>query len=237
MRLLAVDSSTATCSVALMVRGELALECTGNLEQTHARHLLGLVDGVLARTGIAPADIDAYAVTTGPGSFTGLRIGIAAVKGFALAFDRPVVGISTLSALAWPWLGTRRLFCSMIDARKKEVYAQVYRLADGRLDPVMPARVTPPGPLVEQIRKTGEACRFAGSGAVCYRGVVEERMGGRAVFVPVIQNSVRAAAVAAMAHGILKNGGGQSVHELLPCYIRKSDAEKKRGVLSGPGRC
>lgn len=228
MNLLAVDTAGKACSAALMSRGEIKAEFYAYLAQTHARHLMRLIDSVLEAAGIGTDEIEAFGVTTGPGSFTGLRIGIATVKGMALAHEKPAAGVSCLSVLAYPFRFEERLICPVIDARKGEVYAAVYRTGQNALAEVRPAFVCPPDELAEKIMEMEEPCLFAGSGAALYRDYIARRLGPGACFAPDSANHIRAGAVAEMAYSRLIRGKGESVFDLIPFYVRKSDAERKR---------
>lgn len=229
MNLLAVDSATHTCSVALMQQGKITAEFGTDLDQTHARHLMRLIDAVLALAGQQVSELDALAVTSGPGSFTGLRIGMATVKGFAMAYGRPVCPVSCLEALAWPYLGVSGLFCAMLDARKKQVYAQVFCLEQGRLEEIMPAQVAGPDMVIDEISALGrQSCWFAGSGAVLYNERIISRLSGSARLAPGVQNRIRAAVVAEMAGEMLRSGAVIDAAGVVPHYIRQSDAERKK---------
>ncbi len=228
MNLLAVDSATQTCSVALMQQGRIVAEFGADPDQTHARHLMKLIDSVLNAAGQKVANLDAMAVTSGPGSFTGLRISMAVVKGFALAFNRPVCPVSSLATLAWPYLGVSGLFCSMIDARKKQVYAQIFRLEQGRVEEVTSACAAAPDQVIESIRQLNEPCWFAGSGAVLYKELIAKQLSNRAYMAAGVQNTIRAAAVAEIACEMIRGGYTKNAVDIVPQYIRRSDAERKQ---------
>lgn len=229
MNLLAVDSATRTCSVALMQQGKITAEFGADLDQTHSRHLMRLIDSVLELAGQQISDLDALAVTSGPGSFTGLRIAMATVKGFAMAHRLPVCPVSCLEALAWPYLGVSGLFCSMLDARKKQVYAQVFCLEQGRVEEIIPAQVADPDQIMDLIAGLGKPlCWFAGPGAGVYRELITGRFAGTARLVPGVQNRIRAAVVAEMAKEMMAAGSGRDPAGVVPRYIRKSDAEREQ---------
>ena len=127
MRVLAVDTATSSCSVAIVDGEELVSEITLISGETHSRHLSSLIEALTRTAGLALEQIEGFAVTRGPGSFTGLRIGIGTVKGLAVAGNRPMAGVSTLAALAWQVGPTDHTICPMVDARRNEVYAAFYR--------------------------------------------------------------------------------------------------------------
>ncbi|MEJ2037554.1 MAG: tRNA (adenosine(37)-N6)-threonylcarbamoyltransferase complex dimerization subunit type 1 TsaB, partial [Desulfosarcinaceae bacterium] len=128
MRILAVDTSTEACAVALTQGEQLLGEITLGHGQTHARFLMQAVHDLFSLTGTALNDVQGFVVGRGPGSFTGLRIGISTVKGLAMAAGKPLVGISSLSVLAHQASGKQVLVCPMLDARRKEVYWTLYRI-------------------------------------------------------------------------------------------------------------
>ncbi|MGD9134883.1 MAG: tRNA (adenosine(37)-N6)-threonylcarbamoyltransferase complex dimerization subunit type 1 TsaB, partial [Desulfobacterales bacterium] len=152
MKILALDTATQSCSVAVTNDGFLSAELSIVKSQTHSKHLMELIHSVLEIAGFHPGDLDGLAVTIGPGSFTGLRIGISTVKGLAYALARPVVGISTLEALAWQCGQTSYLICPLIDARKGEVYGATYGFNEGRLIQKTGPRAMVPEAVVEDIK-------------------------------------------------------------------------------------
>lgn len=233
MNLLAVDTAGRTCSAALVSNGRIRAELFVHFDQTHARHLMKLVDSLMQLAGLQIADMDAYGVTVGPGSFTGLRIGLATIKGFALACSKPVAGITSLSALAYPLRENPELLCPAIDARKGEVYAQIYKAGQNALNPVCQAWVCAPEALAEYIGQLDTPCRFMGSGALLYRDLLERRLGEFALFAPDAANHIRAGVVGEMAWHRVSRGQAQSGFDLVPEYIRESDAERKKVLPAG----
>lgn len=222
MRLLAVDTSTLSCGVAVADGEDLLSETLLISRQTHSRHLLAMVEETLARSGLALSEMDGFAVTRGPGSFTGLRIGMSVVKGLAEVAGKPVVGISTLSALARGASLSDRPVLAMLDARKGEVYAALYR-ADGRgkMDETLAPEAIRPEALLGRI--DGEVL-CVGTGAVTYGVLLRETLGRRAVFSPA-QDVIRPSVVAALAYEAFRRGEGEDAATLAPLYLRKSDAE------------
>ncbi|MCF8112005.1 MAG: tRNA (adenosine(37)-N6)-threonylcarbamoyltransferase complex dimerization subunit type 1 TsaB [Desulfobacteraceae bacterium] len=227
MNLLAIDTSGVACSAALLSSGRLQAEIFAGFDQTHARHVMGLINLLMQAVNIEAGEINYFGVTSGPGSFTGLRIGMATIKGLALAYGKPVAGISSLLALAYPLRFTKGLACSVIDARKSELYSEIYRFSGSDHTVVSPASVCSPDQLVSKVSGLGEPCLFTGGGATLYRDRISERLGSLASFVPDEAGQIRAGTVAELAYQSILKGGGCSAEELLPVYIRKSDAETK----------
>ncbi len=224
MKLLTVDTSTSTCSVALTIDGRLAAESLFDTERTLSERLLASVDVVLRDSGVCLDDLDGYGVALGPGSFTGVRIGVSTVKGLSLATGKPVTGFSSLSMLAMNFPACSLPVCTLFDARKKEVYAALYRC--GALpEQVIADCVIPPERFLASIE--GPAL-FAGNGALKYRGLIEETLGERAVFAPDHCHQPRAAAGAVLALETFRAGALLPLPSLNPTYIRPSEAELTR---------
>lgn len=222
MNILAVDTATNSCSVAVTVDGKLAAELTTVKNETHSKHLMELIHLVLKNAGFGVGDLDGLAVTIGPGSFTGLRIGISTIKGLALALGKPVVGISTLKALARQCGRTPHLICPLLDARKGEVYAAAYGINEGQLIQKAPARAMIPEAVVEDIKSP---CVFIGTGARLYRQRIAAAAGNLAHFVPEDQNTLKASSVAFLSMPRFEANDTDGIGSLVPHYIRKSDAE------------
>jgi tRNA threonylcarbamoyladenosine biosynthesis protein TsaB len=232
MKILAVDTATKSCSVAVTEDGAVLGELTSVSHQTHSRHLMEMVHQVLGNAGVGMASVDGFAVTIGPGSFTGLRIGISSIKGLAYAVDKPVVGASSLEALARQSIPASDNICALIDARKGEVYAALYNFTGGALIREQDEIVLSTDDLLKQIERP---CIFLGSGAVLYRGMIEQKLGDLAAFAPQQHHHIRASTVAEIGRIRLEQGDHVGTAELVPRYIRKSDAELNFGKkLSGP---
>ena len=210
--------------MALTVGGRLVAETLFNLEKTHASRLLGLVDTTLGVAGLTVKDMDCIGVALGPGSFTGLRVGIATVKGLALVADKQVCGFSSLAMLAMniPWAS--HPVCPMFDAKKKEVYAALYACRY-LPSPLIEDCVAPPGDFLERLEG---AVIFVGEGALAYRDLIVDRLGERALFAPPSAHLPRASNGAVLAGVVFEKGGAVSPAALLPCYIRPSEAEIAR---------
>ena len=230
MKILALDTATPSCSVAVTDDGFLRAELTTCKNQTHSKHLMKTIDTALASADMGVEDLDGFAVTIGPGSFTGLRIGISTIKGLAFAVDKPVVGISSLEALAWQCAERAHLICAMLDARKAEVYCATYRFIAGRLEEQSPACAVKPESFVRQMKAP---CVFIGSGAQLYRPKIENIIGDLAHFRPFDSDIIRASSVAFLSLQRFKSNDTESVANLVPHYIRKSDAELSVAAQSG----
>lgn len=156
MRILAIETSTLLGGVAVTDDSSgLIAEVRLNVKLTHSERLMTEIDHVMKRSGLQVSDIDAFAVSIGPGSFTGLRIGVSTVKGFSYATGRPIVSVPTLEAFAWNFPFSRYPVCTLLDARKKEVYAALFRWGDGGFTRLIDETSTKVDMLLEKI-KAGE---------------------------------------------------------------------------------
>lgn len=235
---LAADTSTSINTVAVCRRApdgafsvlsETIVEC-GRL---HSERLLATVEWVLAEAGSALSEIDLFAISIGPGSFTGLRIGAATWKGLAFGVDRPLMAVPTLDALCGVYPVHSGLICPMLDARMKEVFGAVYRIEAGRRVPLIAGRACPvevllADPALQSARQQQPAV-FFGDGARVYRdrilAVVPD-----AIFAPPHCNAPRAACVAAEALERMDAGCSADPGLAAPVYLRPSQAEQARAL-------
>lgn len=222
MKILAVDTSARSCSVAIADNEILLAELINEAGETHSKHLMDMIKEAFEISGLRPSEVDGFAVTKGPGSFTGLRIGISSVKGLAAATGKPVAGISTLDALAAQAPVTFCLICAMIDARKGEVYSSRYRFVDGLVKKESKENNLLPEEAIESIY---EPCIFIGDGANTYRNIIEDKIGGHARFLPDAFNTIKASTVAFMGMKKFEDNDIEDVGNFAPFYIRKSDVK------------
>ena len=224
MRILAVDTATISCSVAIVDGGSLTAEFTLNRKETHSRHLMEMIDTILKISGSDLSGVDGFAVTKGPGSFTGLRIGISTIKGLAAASGKPIVGVSSLKALAAQVPYSPNLICPLMDARKGEVYFSRYRFINGRLKRQTEEQVTGPENALDDLK---ESCLFVGDGALIYKDIILEKLGALASFAPMPHHTIRASVVAHLCMAKFNNKKTDKIENFSPRYIRRSDAELK----------
>jgi len=222
MKIIAVDTSTTSCSVAVVDEDSLLAEMTIVRDQTHSKHLMGIIHTVIGFSGLAISAVDGFAVTRGPGTFTGLRIGISTVKGLALASGKPIVGVSSLDALAEQCACSGYLICPMIDARRGEVYFSRYRFQDGMLKKEIVEGVLPPD---QAVRDINEPSLFVGSGALLYQDVLVQTLGKWMSFALPSQHTIRASTVARLSLRRFEKADTNDVSTFTPQYIRKSDAQ------------
>jgi tRNA threonylcarbamoyladenosine biosynthesis protein TsaB len=226
MIILAVDTTTPSGSVALLRDGDLVGEFDLESASTHSARLLGSVDLLLRADGMDIQSVDAYAVAAGPGSFTGIRIGLSAVKSLAFASGKPVAPVSTLEALASK-IATPpvRLACPVLDAKKGEIYAALFEVRTSRLVEVIPQGAYDPEAFFARL-PTHRVTSFIGNGLPLYREKLlayvrdKGRFPRRSLFI--------AAEVGRLGHQMLLEGKGIRAGELEPTYFRRSQAEEEK---------
>lgn len=230
--LLAIDTADATAGVALLVDGRLAAEFVEVSAYRHSERLFSLVDEALAGAGVGRRELGAVAVTVGPGSFTGLRVGLATAKGIAFALKRPLAGVSTLEALARGAMPFPGLVVPLLDARKRQVYGAAYRGRDGAVA-VHPAAWSPcelAGRVQAAAGASGGGHVLAlGSGLGPYRAVFEEALGEALACAPPSRWHVLPGQVALLGEEALRDGRAGDPAALTPLYLRRSEAEEAKG--------
>jgi tRNA threonylcarbamoyladenosine biosynthesis protein TsaB len=237
VRLLAVETSTLTGAVALLQSGSVVAESRVSVAVTHGERLMAAIDGVLRAARCELGDVDAFAVAVGPGSFTGLRIGVSTVKSLAFATGKPVVGVPTLDALAWTLPFCAYPVCPILDAKKDEVYAALYRTLDGRLELLEAPRAVAPATLAEELRATWEGpLVFLGDGVAPFGAVLGDILGTRARLAPGGLRLPSAATVGELGGAALARGDAADPAALVPLYLRPSEAEVARERRQRDGR-
>ncbi len=228
MKILAIETSTLLGGVAIIDDARILCELTLQVEETHSSQLLPAVEYVLNTVRLSPGELDGLAVATGPGSFTGLRIGMAAMKGLAVATSRPLIGIPTLEAMGWHFPFSSYLLCPLIDARMKEVYGACFRAESGEVVRVSEDVVLPPDEFLKTVKAPAI---FYGSGAIRYRREISEVLGDRALFPSQEIMGARASIVGMLALKRLRKADTDDLATLEPLYIRQAQAivsEKRR---------
>lgn len=228
MFILAIDTSSKTASIALLDEDEILSEIFINLGVNHSTVLLPVLQELFRISQLVPEKIDFFACTEGPGSFTGLRIGVSTVKGLSMATGKPIVGVSTLEALAFNCIGSGILVCPMMDAKKCQVYTALYRTGrDEKLEQIKKDTVTDVRAFLQDIQ---EEVMFVGDGAIQYRGIIKENLRGNAYYASPCHHSVRAAAVGFLAQSKYNKGDISDSVTFTPRYFRQSEAEVKHAL-------
>ena len=224
-RVVAVDTCTTSCSVAALNGGKERVELVFESRQTHTRHLMEMVAQALVAVHLEIEQIDLLAVTRGPGSFTGLRIGISTVMGLRAATSVPAVGFSSLEVLAHQAVGPAPWIVPMIDARRDEVYFSLFRATESGVERVAPDQVGAPDAVA--LPDAGPVL-FISNGAAGYRSAIEARHGRQARFASPASSTIHALTVAQCALARFVKNAAKPVEDLAPVYLRKSDAEINR---------
>ncbi len=224
MRILGIDTATRRASVGLLVDGEVAAEQSEMANGSHAVSLLPLIDAVLRDGGCSADQLDAVAISNGPGSFTGLRIGLSVAKGLAYATALRLVAVPTLEALARTVADHRGVICALLDARKGELYAACFESHAGGWRRLTPDQLVTPDAL-SRILPT--PCLVLGDAVARYVDVLRERLGPRATLLPFETYGPRGGMIARMGWERLQAGAVDELRGIEPFYVRPSDAERK----------
>jgi tRNA threonylcarbamoyladenosine biosynthesis protein TsaB len=230
VNVLALDTSGPVCGVAVTRDGRVLYEGAAVNKRTHSVNLLPMVEEALTRAGLTMEEIDLFAAVTGPGSFTGVRIGVSTVKGMAHGVNRTCVGVDALEALAAGAGDTRALLCPVQDARAGQVYGAVFAAGFPPVR-VMPDEALLLDALIDRALAAagdGQPLCFVGDGAAAYRAAIEARLGPRAVFPPAHLSFLRPAAVALLAEAHADEKGNYLA--LMPKYLRAPQAERARAA-------
>lgn len=226
MKLLAVETSSKTASVALVSEEKLLGEFTVQTKFTHSQSLLPMVDQMLKQAGVSITEIDGFAASVGPGSYTGLRIGIAAVKAFGFALNKPVYGVGTLMAMIDQAKEKMGILLALVDARRDRVYVAGIQRDDNGEQVVLPQQAMEVGHLLAWIAEQSEPVYLMGEGAVRYR---KELMTVQPTpqFLSARYATPTARTIAWQAYERLKHGEAADPDQLVPSYLAKTQAERE----------
>ena len=231
MKILALESSGLVASVALWCDGCLMGEYTTNFKKTHSQTLLPMLDGLMTTLGVPLDSCDALAVSAGPGSFTGLRIGSATAKGIGLALKLPIIEVPTVDAIAYNLFGTDRIICPLMDARRQQVYTGLYTFTGDRLTVITPQRVVSMDTVLKELNALGRPVIFTGDGVPVYKDMICQQCTADHVFAPAHLAAQRAGALAALAAVYYNDPEKQShivdASDHKPDYLRLSQAERE----------
>ncbi|GAB4163776.1 MAG: tRNA (adenosine(37)-N6)-threonylcarbamoyltransferase complex dimerization subunit type 1 TsaB [Geothermobacteraceae bacterium] len=231
-RYLIVDSSTPAGSLALCENGQVLAEYLRHLPGTHTEWLLQAIEYLLDQAGMRPDQLDAIAGVIGPGSFTGLRVGLATVKGLAMAAGLPVVPLSSLELLACGLPYATDPVCALLDARKQEVYSGLFDLTEGIPVAITDEAVLPPEELAARLEPT---CLLVGEGAFAYRDRFETLLSAGCQLAPRHLACPRAALAAELVAVRLQEDRTVDAASLVPRYLRASEAERARNMEVSAG--
>lgn len=230
MKLIVLESSGLVASVAIVEDNKLIGEYTTNFKKTHSQTLLPMLDAVVEMTETDLADVDAIAISGGPGSFTGLRIGSATAKGLGLALNCPIISVPTADAIAYNLYGVSDLICPLMDAKRNQVYTGLYTFEEGEFKVLCPQKAVGIEEIVAEINATGRPCVFLGDGVPVYKDYIDANLNLKAEYAPLHLTYQRAGAVGALAKVYFEAGKIQTAVEHKPEYLRLSQAERERAA-------
>ena len=228
MKILGIDSSGLVASVAVVEEDVMLAEYTVNYKKTHSQTLLPMLDAIVKMTELDLTTLDAIAVAAGPGSFTGLRIGSATVKGLGLALGKPVIPVPTVDGLAYNLYGTDKVICPLMDARRNQVYTGIYEFKGNELKVLEAQMAVDIAEVAEKLNKLGREVIFLGDGWPVYAGKLGELLKVPYMAAPAHMSRQRAGALATLAMCYAKEGKMQSAVVHQPDYLRLSQAERER---------
>ena len=233
MLVLAVDSSSSTATCALVKNDQILGEINLNSKKQHSVILMDLIDRLLTDYDLTIKDIDAFAISEGPGSFTGLRIGMATIKGLALGSKKPCVSISSLETLAYNAMTFDGIICPIIDALRDNVYTNLYKNVNGKLTSISEASCSSLEDLISTLNERGEKVIFIGDATQKHQARLKEEV-KLANFAPMNCLYPKASSLGELAIERLTNGLTNPLNEFVPVYLRKSQAEteyeKRMGI-------
>ena len=230
MNILMIDTSGPACGVAIARDGRVICELQLTSGKTHSQRVMPMVDQALEMCEMTAADIDLFGSVVGPGSFTGVRIGVSTVKALAHAAGKPCIGVDALEALAANVTGFDGVVCPILDARAQQVYGAMFeagmppvRLMDDEAEKLVL--------FLDRVENTGREVLFLGDGVAAFEGMIRERLGGKAHFAPAQHQGLRAASACALAMRYAENAENlKDCMTLLPLYLRAPQAERERAA-------
>jgi len=228
MKILAIESSGLVASCAIVTEDTMLAEYTVNFKKTHSQTLLPMVEEIVSMVGIELKEIDAIAVSAGPGSFTGLRIGSATAKGLGLALNKPIIPVPTTQGIAANLYGAEGIICPLMDARRNQVYTGLYRYnnKDG-FSIVEDQMAVLVDEIIEKVNAFGEPVTYLGDGVEAFANILKEKTTVPFSFAPIHASKQRAGALAARAIELYKAGVTETAAEHEPDYLRLSQAERE----------
>lgn len=227
MKILAIESSGLVASVAVIEDNILLGEYTMNHKKTHSQTLLPMLDELVKMIELDLNSIDAIAVSMGPGSFTGLRIGSATAKGLGLALNKPIIPVPTVDALAYNLWGTGQNVCPLMDARNQQAYTGLYSFEKGELKIEIPQCAVDISEIIAEVNQAGKEVIFLGDGIPVFKEYIAEHVTVPYTVAPAACHIQRAAGVAALGAVLYEKGIVETAAEHKPDYLRLSQAERE----------
>lgn len=227
MRILAIDSSSMVATVAITTDGILNAEYTINHKKTHSQTLLPMIAEIVKMIEIDMDSIDAVAITGGPGSYTGLRIGSATAKGIGLALNKPIINVPTMDALAYNLYSSQYVICPIMDARRGQVYTGIYEFEETEMKTIKPQCIMMIDELIKELDTIKESVMFLGDGVDVHKQLIDDIMDTKHYYAPASMNRHKASTLGTIAEIYYKNGKTETAKEHKPEYLRLSQAERE----------
>ncbi|MEG1442417.1 MAG: tRNA (adenosine(37)-N6)-threonylcarbamoyltransferase complex dimerization subunit type 1 TsaB [Oscillospiraceae bacterium] len=229
MQVFGIDTCCMAATAAVVDENRLIAESVINHKRTHSQKMMPQIAAMLEMAEVDISDVDAFAVAVGPGSFTGVRIGVATAKAFAQATKKPCVPVSTLHALAYNVKIFGGFICPILDARREQVYNAIFE-GGTQLKRKCDDRAIGIKELLSELDVLNTPCIFVGDATLVYRDIICEKLGERAVFATPMQNMNLGGAVAEIGMECFKNGETTHYSALIPQYVRLSQAEQEKAL-------
>ncbi|HEX2926185.1 MAG TPA: tRNA (adenosine(37)-N6)-threonylcarbamoyltransferase complex dimerization subunit type 1 TsaB [Ruminiclostridium sp.] len=229
MKILALDTSTNVATAAILEDDIIIGEYSCNKGKTHSQRLMPMIQNLLEAVGLKASDMDAFAASIGPGSFTGLRIGVTTVKAMAFAAQKPVISVYTLDALAYNLAASKAIICPVIDARNDQVFTAVYKFSGDKLERLTDYLGIHINELADILAAMEGDIVFLGDAALMHKAFFVEKLGNRVYLAPPNTALARASSVAVLAKQSFEEGPQENCYDMKPFYLRKSQAEREKG--------
>lgn len=228
MTILALDSSGLVASVAILTDDSITAEYTINFKKTHSQTLLPMLDTIVSMVELDLSKIDAIAIASGPGSFTGLRIGSSTAKGLGLALKKPLISIPTIEGLAFNLFGTDKIICPIMDAKRNQVYTGLYEFKKDEFITLSEQKAVSIEEIVNELNLLSREVIFLGDGVEVYKDIIQEKITVPFLFAPAHLTKQRASAIATLGKMYYENGVIEEAAEHKPTYLRLPQAERER---------
>ena len=228
MLILGIDTCSMSSSAAVLDEEKMLAQFSINHKKTHSERIMPQIENMLNAADIKIDDIDAFAVSVGPGSFTGVRIGVATAKGFAQSLNKPCIKVSALHGLCENVSFFSGLICPILDARRNQVYNAIFESKNGQIKRLCADRALSVSALMAELKESNKDIMFVGDGVPVFRETLTKELEEKAFFAPLPLMFNQAASVAAVGIDEYKNGNFTDYSELVPEYIRLSQAEQEK---------
>ncbi|MFL0196655.1 tRNA (adenosine(37)-N6)-threonylcarbamoyltransferase complex dimerization subunit type 1 TsaB [Clostridium sp. WILCCON 0269] len=226
MKILSLDSSTESATCAILDNYKLLGEITFNCKKQHSTVLMPIIDTLLKNLNMDINSLDGFVVSKGPGSFTGLRIGTAIIKGLSQGTGKPFIGVSSLDALAYNLCYTPGIICPILDALRENVYTSLYKFVHGNLNNISDYMVISVDNLIELLNKYNQPVCFVGDAVPKFKDKLASKIKNLS-FAPISLNVVKASSLGELGLNLLSSGTKDNIYDFAPFYLRKSQAERE----------